>query len=557
MTHDEAIALVTAPGADHELDTVTIASGEQCRVFKKSPNSIREMLLGTRDFADFTYLVYKDESYTFGEVFEQTMKLAWVLRDEYGVGPGDRVALCMRNYPEYPVAFLATCCLGAVASPMNGWWSGPEMEYALTDSGSKVLIADQQRMARIEERLPALGVGGIAVRKSEDDGWGDVLNGRSETELPPCEIDPDQLATLFYTSGSTGHPKGVPSTHRNVTNALMSWEVDGRAYSLENDLPIPKLPHELQLRFLVTIPFFHVTASHTCFFAGLRSGHKLYLMYKWDETEALETIEREQITHVVTVPTISGDIVRAAAAQGKTLPSLMGMGGGGAARPSQQVRDIASTLENCIPSTGWGMTETNAIGSTIRGQDYLDRPMSSGRKSVVMDYRIVDEGGSDTDRGELLVRGTVVVKEYWRKPAETRGTFVDGWMRTGDVVTFDDDGFIYIVDRVKDIIIRAGENISCTDVENAICEHPDVAEAVACGVPNERLGEEVVAIVRPKHGCALTDHVLSEHLDGRLAKFEKPSRFVFREDPIPRIATGKFARRQLREEITAADAARA
>ncbi len=555
MTHDEAIALVTAPGGDYELEAIAIVGGERCRVFKNAPGSIRDLLLGTREFADYTYLVYEDESYTFGEVFEQTAKLAWLLREEYGVGPGDRVALCMRNYPEYPAAFLATCCLGAVAAPMNGWWSGPEMEYALTDSGAKVLIADRQRMSRVGDRLPELGISGITVRTSDNDGWGDVLEGRSETELPPCEIDPDQLATLFYTSGSTGHPKGVPSTHRNITNALLSWEVDNRAYSLRNELPTPKLPYELQLRFLVTIPFFHVTASHACFFAGLRSGHRLYLMYKWDEAEALETIEREEITHVVTVPTISGDIVRAAAAQGKRLPSLLGMGGGGAARPSQQVREIDSTFENCLPSTGWGMTETNAIGSTIRGRDYLDRPMSSGRRSVVMDFRVVDENGNDADRGELLVKGTVVVKEYWNKRRETAETFVDGWMRTGDVVTFDDDGFIYIVDRVKDIVIRAGENISCTDVENAICEHPDVAEAVACGVPDERLGEELVAVVRPKDGRALSDDALSKHLDGRLAKFEKPTRFVFREDPIPRIATGKFARRQLRDEIAAADAA--
>ena len=544
---------MTGPGADHELQSITTAAGDTVRAFKNAPKNIRDMLLGVAAFSEYTYLVYKDTSYTYGEVLEQTAKLAWLLKEEYGGGPGDRVAICMRNYPEWPAAFLAPVCLGAATSPLNGWWSGPEMEYALTDSGAKVLIADKQRMDRIAEGLSRLGIGGLTIRETEQDGWGDILAGRSETELPECEIDPDQLAMLYYTSGSTGHPKGVPSTHRNVTNALMSWEVDGRAYSLRNELPTPKVPFEFQVRSLVTIPFFHVTASHACFFAALRSGHKLYLMYKWDEDEAMETIEREEITHIVTVPTISGDLVRAAARSGKQFPSLQNMGGGGAARPSQQVRDIASTFENCVPSTGWGMTETNAIGSTIRGQDYLDRPMSSGRRSVIMDYRLVDEKGDHTDRGELLVRGACVVKEYWNKPKETAATFADGWMRTGDVVTFDDDGFIYIVDRVKDIVIRAGENISCTDVENAICEHPDVADAVACGIPDERLGEDLVAVVRPKQGSELNDESLSSHLADRLAKFERPSRFFFREAPIPRIATGKFARRQLREEITAAD----
>ncbi len=557
--HWQAIADLSASGQDYEIVEQTVRGGAVCRVFKNAPGTLIDLLTHSKNWGNLIYLRYRGEDYSFDQVNNQSAKLAWFLREHCAVGPRDRVAICMRNYPEWVVSFFAPMSLGAVSVALNAWWSSDELEYGLTDCGAKVLIADEERLQRIEHRLPDLGIPAIVVRtprQSTDNitVFSDVIEQTQETELPRVDADTDDDCMMLYTSGSTGHPKGAISTHRNVIHALMSWELEGLvANKLENVTP-PVEPTEHQFRVLVSIPFFHVTASHVCLLAGLRAGRRLTLMHKWDVDEALDTIEREEITHFITVPTISGDLTRAAREQSRPLPSLLAIGGGGSHRPGRQVLDTSDVFENAMPGTGWGMTETNAIGTMIRAKNYLDRPNSSGRCSAVLDMRFVGPDGDDVAKGEpgeVWIRGTSVIRGYWNKPESTAKAFVDGWLKTGDVAYVDEDDFIYFVDRIKDIVIRGGENISCGGVEDALYKYDGVAEAIALGVPDERLGEDLVAVVVPKNGAQLSETALQDHLGTYLGRFEIPTRIYIRNEALPRIASGKFAKRKIGEELAA------
>lgn len=558
--HWQAIAELTAPGQDYEIVERTVRGGQICRVFRNAPGSLVDLLTASEQWGELIYLRYRGEEYSFNEVRRRTAALARFLREQFGVERGDRVAVCMRNYPEWAISFFAPISLGAVSVAFNGWWSGEEIEYGLKDSGAKALLIDEERLQRIERRLPGLGVPAVAVRTPRRPTeriavFDEAIAQSGECPLPAVECDPDDDAMMLYTSGSTGRPKGAASTHRNAIHALMSWELEGRAASKLANVAPPVEPTEVQYRMLVSIPFFHVTASHVCLLGGLRAGRRLTLMHKWDVGEALDTIEREKITHFTSVPTITGDLIRAAREQGRTLPSLLGIGGGGAHRPAQQVLETVEVLENAMPGTGWGMTETNAIGTLIRNQNYLQRPNSSGRCSAVLDMRFVGPDGKDVPRGEpgeVWIRGASVIRGYWNKPEATARAFENGWLKTGDIAYIDEEDFVFFVDRIKDIVIRGGENISCGSVEDALYKCAGVAEAAAVGLPDERLGEDLAAVVVPEPDARLCAAELQEELKKHLAGFEVPSRIYFRKEPLPRIASGKFAKRQIRDEIAAA-----
>lgn len=560
----QAIEALTAPGGEYELVERKVRGGNLCRVVKNAPRSVVDLLLNTRAFGGLEYLSYRDETYSFADVIDQTARLAEVLK-RLGVRRDDRVAVCMRNYPEWPATFFAPITLGAVTVSLNGWWSGEEIEYGLRDAGARALIVDGGCLERIRDKLPELGIQAVAVRsrRALSEGiiaWDEALNSASGRELRPVPSAPDDDCLMLYTSGSTAGPKGAVSTHRNVVHALLAWEIENQAQAKLRDEPVQDEPFDIQYRMLVTIPFFHVTACHVCMLTGLRLGRRLTLMHKWDVEEALDLIERDRITHFISVPTVTGDLTRAAAARKRTLPSLLAIGGGGSHRPARQVLAIRETFANAMPGTGWGMTETNAIGTQIGSPDYLNVPTSSGRRSVLMDMKIVDtKSGSELPRGEvgeLWVRGTPVVRGYWNKPEATARAFHDGWFRTGDLAYLDDQEFVYFVDRIKDIVIRGGENISCLRVEDALYHCDGVAEAVAFGMPDERLGEELTAVVVPRNGSRLTAEGIRNSMEEHVGRFEVPTRIVIRKEPLPRIATGKFAKRSIREALLAEFASR-
>jgi long-chain acyl-CoA synthetase len=554
MTRAEALAQLTAAGQPHELVEVEMF-GRRCRAFKNAPPTLRDLYAATR--SDLDFLVYDNERYTYEDVWRRACRLARAFVEDYGVRRGDRVAISLRNYPEWVIAFNAATSIGAIAVAMNALWQPGELEYALNDCDPKVFVADQERLDRLAacENAPG-GMAVIAVRATAplQPGWrafADVMSGDAKDVMPEVGVGPDDDAIMLYTSGSTGHPKGAVSCHRNIISALLSWEVDGLAAVLTGRVA-PPAPGGPRAATLLGIPLFHVSGLHAVLLSSYRAQRRVVSMYRWDAEKAAELIEAERITSFTAPSAVTGDLVRVAAHTKRDLSSLVVAGGGGAARAPEQVRAIDKAFGAARPGTGWGMTETNAIGAGIGGQDYLDHPESSGRAAVVLDLRIVNEAGETLpamERGELQVRGTSVMRGYWRRPDANEATFDGEWLRTGDVAYLDLEGFVYIVDRIKDLVIRGGENIGCGAVEAALLEHPDVLEASVYGVPDERLGEELGATLHVR--ASMDETELRAFLAPRLARYEIPRYFHFAASALPRIASGKILKRQLRDEAVA------
>jgi long-chain acyl-CoA synthetase len=549
-SRDQAIALLTAPGQPYELQFVQ-DNGRTVPMFRNAPSSLRELF--AQHVSELPFIVYGDERLSFAQAYQRAAQIAHLLVHDYGIGKGDRVAISMRNYPEWILAFTAITSIGAITVAMNSLWQPDEMAYGLTDSGAKVLFADQERLDRLAQCAPIAGLQAIAVRPTAANASDlmQLIDKLGAVTMPAVEVAPTDAASIFYTSGSTGHPKGVISSHRNILAALLSWELDGTAEVLTTGVA-PPTPTE-QAGTLLAVPLFHATGSHAVYLMSYRLQRRVVCMYKWDPQQAADLIDRERLTSFIAPAAMTGDLVRAARELNRDLSSLMLIGGGGAPRAPEQVRQIDATFAQARPGTGWGMTETNAIGTGIGGADYLQRPASSGRCSALLELKIVDDNGRALpagERGELLVRGTSVFGGYWNRAELNATLFDDGWFRTGDVAYLDDEGYLFIVDRIKDLIIRGGENIGCGQVEAALLMHPDVHEAAVYSVPDERLGEEVGATVFGKP--TLREDELREFLAAHLARFELP-RYIFTASaPLPRTPSGKILKRQLREQAIAA-----
>jgi long-chain acyl-CoA synthetase len=515
--------------------------------------------------ADKDYLVYEDERYTYGEIHRQVRVLAHYLAS-HGVGRHDRVAVSMRNYPEWVVSYWATVSLGAALVGMNAWWTPSEMEYALKDSEPKVLIVDGERLERLLqiENAPALHV--VVARHSGSIPstavrWEDALAGADTGSLPVSEIEPEDDATIFYTSGTTGFPKGAQLTHRgSVSNILNIAAMTGATGLAEakavaaGDMPAPPPKPDIPTAFMAPTPFFHVTACNCILHPATLLGSKVVMTYKWDAGRALELIEREKITNFSGVPTMGRELLMHPDWAMRDTSSLQGMGGGGSAVQPDLVHKIAGALKQGQPSTGYGMTETCGIITANSSRLYVERPDSCGPLVPTLEGKLVDEEGNDLPRdpntvGILCVRGAITIKGYLNRPEANAETIKNGWLNTGDIARIDADGFVYIVDRAKDMVIRGGENVYCSEVEAAIYTHEAIAEAAVFGVPDERLGEEVAAVLVLRPGSSLTEEELRVHLAVTLAKHKIPSRVWFRSESIPRNATGKFLKRELRKEL--------
>ena len=549
ITYQEAIATVTAAGGPLEIGHREIF-GIDHRVFVNAPPNLGSLFQAAP--ADARFLVYEDETYTFGQVREQSAALGAALVQRYGVRKGDRVAVAMRNFPEWIISFAAITSVGAVSVSMNSWWTEDEMDFALQDCGAAVLIADDVRLERALGACVRLGTQMIAVRMDAApegvDSWHDVVI--PGTALPVVEVGPDDDATILYTSGTTGRPKGAVSTHGAVIQALMAFSCRGAAERLRQ----PPQPSENPPAFILIVPLFHVTGCVAVMLSCFAAGVKLVIMYKWDVDKALEIIERERITNFVGVPTQSWDLVQSPRFAEFDTSSLRDIGGGGAPAPPALVEKVADSFKRGTPTIGYGMTETNAYGPGNRGPDYLRKPTSAGRVVPVMQIEVRDPDDRALpvgERGEIWFKSPSLIRGYWNRPDATAETIVDGWLRSGDLGRVDEEGFVYVEDRVKDMILRAGENVYCAEVEAAIYEHPAVHEAAVFGVPNERLGEEVATAIMLKPGASLTADELRAHVGKHLASFKVPAHVVFRDQPLPRNASGKMLKRELQREIAA------
>ncbi|MDZ7678360.1 MAG: class I adenylate-forming enzyme family protein [Acidimicrobiales bacterium] len=561
VSWDEAVEQVCGEGAPFHFHE-EIINGVPTKVFDTAPPVLRNLFDLARGRGDELYIVYEDEQYTFAEVMAQVDAIGAMLVDRYGIAKGDRVAIAMRNYPEWITSFAAITSIGAVAVPLNAWWTPDELQFGLTDSEAKVLIADQERVERLVPVLGDLDVAVVGVRLPDDapegvDRFEEVLPVGAP--LPEVEVDTDDDATILYTSGTTGNPKGAVSTHRAIISALLSFACraainrargEGQAGSKEAEGPAYR-PCSI-----LTVPLFHVTGCVPVMLGSFISGSKLVIMYKWDPERALQLVERERVTQFVGVPTMSWDMLEHPDFAKYDTSSLQAVGGGGAPAPPELVKRIEGNFSRGRPTIGYGMTETNAYGPGNAGDDYVSHPTSTGRVVPVVDLKVTDPDGNDLppgEVGEIWFRGPHLIRGYWNRPQETAETIVDGWLRSGDIGRVDEEGFVYVVDRAKDMVLRGGENVYCAEVEAAIYEHPDVHEAAVFGLPHERLGEEVAAAIMPKPGHTIDPDELKAHVGQHLAPFKVPSQIFVHDEPLPRNAAGKILKRELRDSIVAGE----
>jgi long-chain acyl-CoA synthetase len=553
---------LTAAGAPFEVEEIEVR-GQSLKSYKNVPRSIREFWLSSEQFGDRDYLVYQDERITYAEAHRLVGAVAhWLFAE--GVKPGDRVAIAMRNYPEWLLIYWACTSVGVAVVGMNAWWTAEEMAYGLKDSAPKVLFADAERIARVAERPQmASGIKIVAVRAEPPAGavaWGDVIKGGGR--LPDVAVDPDADACIFYTSGTTGFPKGAQLTHRgcvtNLMNLMFAGQVAGVATMRANGVDPESAPTPPVPAALLTTPLFHVTANNCGAYAVTAGGGKLVLMYRWEPGEALKLIERERITSMSGVPVMSRELLAHPDFPTTDTSSLMTLGGGGAQLQPDLVAKIDESVATARPNTGYGMTETCGIITAVSGDFFVDKPESCGPAMPTFDVKCVDDDGNTVapgGLGELWVKGAPVIKGYLNRPDATAESITDGWLHTGDVARIDEDGFIFIVDRKKDMVLRGGENVYCAEVEATIHRHPAIAEACVFGVPDQRLGEEVAAAIVLKPGEQLSADAIRAHCAALIAKHKAPRYVWFLNESIPRNANGKFLKRQLRETLKLEEAA--
>ena len=554
LTWEEACARVCAPGSPFEI----LEDDHGSRRFKHAPPNLRGIFDIARQGGDDIFLVYEDERWSFNDVFTRIDAFADALVHRYGVAKGDRVAIGMRNYPEWVMSMLAIISIGGVSVSLNALWVEDEIDYALVDSGASLLIADEERIGRSINPCRRLGIRMLEVRAATPSGddvdqWTDVVVPGAA--MPSVDVGWNDDATILYTSGTTGRPKGAVSTNGAIVSSVMAFGsraavdvVRAEAALPAGAAPAPATP----LAFILIVPLFHVTGCVPVLLSCIVTKSKLVMMYRWNAEKALELIERERVTNFIGVPTQSWDLVNSPRFGDFDTSSLRGVGGGGAPAPPALVERVAGSVKSGGPTLGYGMTETNAYGPNNTGVDYLTHPTSTGRVMPIMRIEVRDPDGRQVptgQRGEIWFNGPMLIRGYWNKPEATAETIVDGWLRSGDIGRVDEDGFFYVEDRLKDMILRGGENVYCAEVEAAIYEHPSIHEAAVFGIPDERLGEEVAVAIHLVEDATLTPEDLRAFLSTKIAAFMIPSRVMIVDDPLPRNPAGKFLKRELRQGL--------
>ncbi len=531
--------------------------GADLLMYRELPASIREWFLRAVEFPDKDFLVFGDDRVTYGEALAQSDIFAAAMQLEFGIEKGDRVAIAMRNYPEWVITFMATAKIGAISVPLNSWWTEEEFAFGLKDSGSKLIVCDRERMERIAPTLTDLDIATVVVRGDGEHIFDELMLKYADRSPAPVAIDGEDNAIIMYTSGSTGFPKGVLSTQRAIVSTMKSWGLSYAAGQLALARKAEKAGVELPAEppyppaILLPVPLFHATGSHAGLMMSFLAARKIVMMYKWDIQEALHLIERERVTGIIAVPTQSMELMQAPNLDDFDLSSLTDIGGGGAARPKQHVAGLLNTFQKASVGLGYGLTETNAFGSAIGGPDYAKRPGSTGRAMrPTSEIAIMEEVGGELptgEVGEVCMRSPSNMRGYWNRPEDTAAVFRDGWLRTGDLGYLDEEEYLYIVDRLKDMIIRGGENISCLEVETCLYQHPDIAEASVFGVPDERLGEVVGTVLFAKNGAALDEAQIVEFVRSHLASFKAPEKIWISAVSLPRTGSEKVDKKTLRQ----------
>lgn len=565
LSMKDTLAFLTAPGTPFEMETVEIR-GVPTRVYKSTPVNLRAIFDAGRAWGTRDFIVYEGERLSFENHYRAATAFARVLTDRYGVKKGDRITLAMRNYPEWSIVFWATVVIGAVIVPLNAWGSPTELEYGISDSGSKVVILDGERLERLAPSLPDLKLAGvIAVRTPKEqlgglaDAFEDLIGkpadygNLSADPLPEIDIQPDDDATIFYTSGTTGKPKGALGTHRNMcTNLINAMFAPARSMMRRGEIPQPAAADAPQRVMLLSVPLFHATGCHSILVANYATGARVVIMHRWNPERALELIEQEKVNTFGGVPAMAWQVIESPDFAKYDTSSVEGVGYGGAPSAPELVARIRQVFPKSSPSNGYGLTETSSITTQNSGEDYINRPDSCGPAVPVCDVKVVNEKGETlgvNEIGELWIKGPNIVKCYWNKPEATEAAITDGWFHSGDLARIDEEGFVFILDRAKDMLIRGGENIYCVEVESVLYAHEAVMDAAVVGIPHRVLGEEVGAVVQVAPGRQITEEELKAHVGKLLAAFKVPVKIVIQTEPLPRNANGKILKITLREEM--------
>jgi long-chain acyl-CoA synthetase len=555
LSLQEAHARLTAAGMPFETAEIVVR-GVPMRVWKRAPATAAEAFLKARPYGDREFLVYQGERVTYEGFARASLKVAHLLTAQ-GLQKGDRVALVMRNLPEWPVVFMGALLAGAIVVPLNAWWSGMELAYGILDCGARFVFADAERLARLKDLPPF--VEQLFVTRAANPPPGvrvleDVIGAPAhwqdlpEIPMPDVALAPEDDATIFYTSGTTGAPKGALGTHRSLTTNIFAMPFSNARNMLRRG-EAQTVPTGQRVT-LIAVPFFHVIGSLSILLPNMAAGGKLVLMRKFDAEEALDLIAREQVTVTGGVPAVALALLEEA--EHHDTSSLQLITFGGAPSPSSLPRRIHDQL-GAMPGQGWGMTETSATCTTHSGEDYLHRPLSCGPALPVSRVKIMQDGVEQPagTTGELWAFGPNIVKGYWNRPEATREVFRDGWVKTGDLAMLDDEGFCTILDREHDMLIRGGENIYCAEVENVLTQHPAVADAALVGLPHPVLGEVPAALVQMRAGTALTEQALQAFAAERLAAFKVPVKVHLSHQALPRNDGGKLVKSDLRKRFGA------
>ena len=545
---EAAYNLITGPGGPIQVGSVE-RFGRQLPFIANAPTNLADYVaFFAMQHGDATFLVEGDERLSFKQVYMAARQVAAGLVEGHGVQRGDRVGLAMRNANAWCVSYIGILMAGGCATLLNGWWQGGELAAGILDSEAKLVIADVQRAARLEEVDHGAKVITLDLTQPIDQAIAPITTGGSaETVLPV--LTGQDLATILFTSGSTGQSKGAYSRHEAVVQAIFNYVT--QTASIVHLLTEDGQMSDIQPATLICTPLFHVTAEIPVFLQSLALGRKLVLMPKWNADEAMRLIQDEKCNYFVGVPLMSYEILVSPNRKNYDLSTCKSYAGGGAPRPPEHVRRLASEMGEAKPLLGYGLTETNAVGCGIINENYVAKPMSTGPASKpLVDLAILDDNGEPVPQGgvgEVCIRSVCNFEGYWNNEAATRAAFFDnGYFRSGDLGYLDEDGYLFIVDRKKDIIIRGGENISCQEVEAAIYEHAEVNECAVFGLPDERLGECVGAVVWTKAGSSVTAEDLCSFLSQRLAPYKVPCKIWMSNEALPKLGSEKIDKVSLR-----------
>ncbi len=563
-TSAEVRAQLTGAGGMFEVTTAAVL-GREMEVYANRMPSLRSVAeVGLMRGDDATFIVYGDRTYGFSTFVQTANSVAHVLRERFGLAKGDRVAVLSQNNPEWCLTFWATVSQGAILVGLNGWWTTDEIDYGLQDSGAKVLVVDRKRFERIAGSLDAAPdlehVFLIDCTAAEVGLAGDPriheffeLTGSPTADFVAEDIAEDDPAVIFYTSGTTGRPKGAISTHRSMIANLQNTMFNAVAGSMAGGGALPDAGAGQNVS-LFTSPLFHVSGCHSTLVVGLLAGLKLVMPEgRFTPETALQLIQEHQVTVWATVPTMVWRVCEHPDRHDYDTSSVRSVAFGGSPSADELQRMIRDTFPNVSStSNAYGLTETSSVATVISGQDALDRPTSVGPPVPTVHLQIVDVEGKEVpigETGEVCIAGPILMAGYWKKPEATAEAIdADGWLHTGDVGHVDADGFLYITDRKKDMIIRGGENIYCVEIEQRLVSHPHIADAAVIGVAHPELGEEVKAVVQVEDGETLTEAEVRQWVADGLAAFKVPTYVEVTTDKLPRNASGKLLKNVLRGE---------